>query len=37
MKAMKNDTSYIMRASRDASKIADHFLQQAGIKLENEE
>jgi hypothetical protein len=28
---MKNDTTYIWRASRDASKIADHFLKQAGI------
>ncbi|MDR1882143.1 MAG: hypothetical protein LBR26_05100, partial [Prevotella sp.] len=31
IKAMKNDTTYIWRASRDASKIADHFLKQAGI------
>jgi antirestriction protein ArdC len=33
---MKNDVGYIWRASRDASKITDHFLKQAGIVSEEE-
>jgi hypothetical protein len=28
---MKNDVGYIRRASRSASKIANHFLKQAGM------
>jgi hypothetical protein len=33
---MKNDISYIWRASRDASKITDYFLKLAGIVTEKE-
>ena len=33
---MKNDVSYIWKASRDASKITDYFLKLAGIVEENE-
>jgi hypothetical protein len=33
---MKNDVSYIWRASRDTSKITDYFLKVAGIVTENE-
>jgi antirestriction protein ArdC len=34
IKGMKNDVGYIWRASRDASKIADHLLKKAGIITE---
>jgi antirestriction protein ArdC len=34
IREMKNDAGYIWKASRDASKIADHFLKQAGIETE---
>jgi antirestriction protein ArdC len=33
---MKNDTAYIWKASRDASKITDYFLKQAGIKTDEQ-
>jgi antirestriction protein ArdC len=33
---MKNDVSYIWRASRDASKITDYFMKLAGIIAEDE-
>jgi antirestriction protein ArdC len=33
---MKNNVGYIWKASRDASKIADDFLKQAGIKTEEQ-
>ena len=33
---MKNDVSYIWKASRDASKITDYFLKLAGVVEENE-
>jgi antirestriction protein ArdC len=33
---MENDVTYIWKASRDASKIADYFLKQAGIKTEEQ-
>lgn len=36
IRAMKNDTSYIWRASKDASKIADELLKRAGIKHDEE-
>jgi antirestriction protein ArdC len=34
LQSMKNDTSYIFAASRDATKIADTILQRAGIQTE---
>ncbi len=36
IRAMKNDTGYIWRASKDASRIADRLLDKAGIKEEAE-
>ena len=36
IRAMKNDTSYIWRASKDASKISDELLKRAGIKHDEE-
>jgi antirestriction protein ArdC len=36
IQCMKNDVSYIWRASRDASKITDYFLKLAGIVTEEE-
>ena len=37
LQSMKNDTSYIFAASRDATKIADTILQRAGIQTEPEQ
>jgi antirestriction protein ArdC len=36
IRGMKNDVTYMWKASRDASKIADYFLKQAGIKTEEQ-
>jgi len=36
LRSMKNDTTYILEASRSASKIVDAFLQRAGINEDSE-
>jgi antirestriction protein ArdC len=36
LRAMKNDTAYILEASRHAAKITDTILQRAGLKVDSE-